>query len=1191
MEERWCRSCGSRLRPEVRVCTACGQPAPDRAPLSGEHGRPDSEVATTLAVARPVATPAAAPSLVRFVTTTGAQYDLAGDQLTMGRHETNDIVITDDGVSRHHARAFVQDDAIIVEDLNSTNGTFHNGRRIDARAALRDGDIVTIGETHLRLTTRAPTGVERATLAADAGTTQVIATLPPLQTATLYLRRGPGAPRTIVWRQDWPFTIGRAEDSSLVVLDGAISRHHTELRLHDGQPVVADLGSANGTALNGRLVEVMHALRPGDIVTAEPVEFIYEPPADATTPAELMRQDGRGEYALGGATTTIGGPGCDIDLHDPAAGALRVTIERRFSDYWLLPAGDALTINTVPVRESVLLEPGDAILVGGTRLIFRQAEAEHARASRPFRALSLREIAPFRELDEDTFELLRQAGSEFTAPAGEVLITHADPKRWAKQRRTGDHGLLVILEGEARVSGPVGDDWDAALALARLGPGDYIGERTLAYGHPYSYDVEASSPVRAFRVTPRSFDQLKASSGALLGFFKDKVARRGLVKWLREVPLFGRLPEETLAELAGKLRLQSFPAGDILARKGEPAQTFYLIASGSVRVESVEQGALTLLSTLTEGKYFGEQVAAAEPYPHSAIAATAVEAYVLKRDEYLALASDYPAAFSFGAAGVPASVILQRTAPFSTLAPEIVALAVRDLRAKRFRAGETVIYQDDPGGSAFYIIADGEVEVRFRASDGNERSLAKLTAGQSFGEGALLTGTPRNATVQALTDCQLLTLYRQQFDEVVAKAPSRFGAFLGHTFNARFRPKQIPNVEIFEQVTTAGTSYILNNRERNAYVSLSEQGLFIWKLLDGEHTMNDIAAAYYQQYKTLAMGVMFSTIMNLQQLGFLDVRLEEMIQRFRPRGRPSILQRALFVAASVFKAKWEFRQAHAIFKFIYHGFARLFFLRPVLVLLAVLNVAGVAAFGYMLLTGEQLDNAEFGVVGVVSLIILQALVPVTHEIGHGVTMIHIKRRVLGAGVGINLGMVMAYVNTTDAWMATRGQRIAVTLGGILVTTTEAAIASLLLLVVDNDFVRTLCVTAAFSCYFGLLVNVAPMLPSDGYNLLMDIMAIPDLRPRALRYMFTGQLFRDLIRRQMSREQKTLAAFGVIVIGFLIVFGLQLVITVTRFLTGPLQARLPDPVVIVVEVLLILLSMSLFVMAILKDAGFAGRQRG
>jgi diguanylate cyclase (GGDEF)-like protein len=78
----------------------------------------------------------------------GSKYDLERErpQTTIGRDVTADIVIEDDSVSRVHCRVIPEGDDWVIEDLNSTNGTYVAGHAV-GRATLRDGDQVKVGST------------------------------------------------------------------------------------------------------------------------------------------------------------------------------------------------------------------------------------------------------------------------------------------------------------------------------------------------------------------------------------------------------------------------------------------------------------------------------------------------------------------------------------------------------------------------------------------------------------------------------------------------------------------------------------------------------------------------------------------------------------------------------------------------------------------------------------------------------------------------------------------------------------------------------------------------------------------------------------------------------------------------------------------------------------------------------------
>jgi hypothetical protein len=80
---------------------------------------------------------------------TGREHPLAGESITIGRAVESDIVITSKRVSREHARVRREGWRVMLEDLDSTNGTFLNDERVLAPVALHDEDRITIGDVTL----------------------------------------------------------------------------------------------------------------------------------------------------------------------------------------------------------------------------------------------------------------------------------------------------------------------------------------------------------------------------------------------------------------------------------------------------------------------------------------------------------------------------------------------------------------------------------------------------------------------------------------------------------------------------------------------------------------------------------------------------------------------------------------------------------------------------------------------------------------------------------------------------------------------------------------------------------------------------------------------------------------------------------------------------------------------------------
>ncbi|MFI9803525.1 FHA domain-containing protein [Streptomyces sp. NPDC052301] len=198
---------------------------------------------------RPVAP--TAPELV-LETDSGSTVMSPGHDYHVGRDPLSDIVLDDDRVSWHHAVLRCDHDRWTLTDRDSTNGTYADGRRI-AEWGVRPGSVIRFGN---------PADGPRAVLVGaprPAPDRPAAVSLPELTGAF----RCPSSVRPLPART---VRIGRAADNDLVVDDLSVSRRHAELRARaDGTYEIVDLGSHNGTYLNGRPV-TRAPVGPGDIV-------------------------------------------------------------------------------------------------------------------------------------------------------------------------------------------------------------------------------------------------------------------------------------------------------------------------------------------------------------------------------------------------------------------------------------------------------------------------------------------------------------------------------------------------------------------------------------------------------------------------------------------------------------------------------------------------------------------------------------------------------------------------------------------------------------------------------------------------------------------------------------------------------------------------------------------------------------
>lgn len=116
-----CPTCGASVEPDAPFCGNCGTelaPAPAEGGPVGELVGPD-----------------------------GIHQALSG-VVTIGRDEQNSLMIPDPAVSRAHCRLETRGGTVLLSDLNSTNGTWVNGRRVQ-HEELTDGDRLLVGRTEL----------------------------------------------------------------------------------------------------------------------------------------------------------------------------------------------------------------------------------------------------------------------------------------------------------------------------------------------------------------------------------------------------------------------------------------------------------------------------------------------------------------------------------------------------------------------------------------------------------------------------------------------------------------------------------------------------------------------------------------------------------------------------------------------------------------------------------------------------------------------------------------------------------------------------------------------------------------------------------------------------------------------------------------------------------------------------------
>ena len=273
----------------------------------------------------------AAPAVVsggRLVCLTDGREYQVGAALVIGRDASADVVVPGHEVSRRHAQIVATEQGFVLVDT-STNGSFVNGHRIEGSCVLQRADVIRIGADEFRFYAEAaavPVAAAPAPATPPSAAPAVAPPPPPPEPSavvpgeaptgaqqrlfnTMFGVGGvpgkpPSGPVTPISVMDAPIAsllvrsgslkgkrltvrtpvvnIGRAEYNDLVIPEPSVSAAHAKLQRREGIWVLSDLGSTNGTYVDGERVTEETPLGPGAAIRFGEVTTLFESTDDTT---------------------------------------------------------------------------------------------------------------------------------------------------------------------------------------------------------------------------------------------------------------------------------------------------------------------------------------------------------------------------------------------------------------------------------------------------------------------------------------------------------------------------------------------------------------------------------------------------------------------------------------------------------------------------------------------------------------------------------------------------------------------------------------------------------------------------------------------------------------------------------------------------------------------------------------------
>jgi ATP-binding cassette subfamily B protein len=244
---------------------------------------------------------------------------------------------------------------------------------------------------------------------------------------------------------------------------------------------------------------------------------------------------------------------------------------------------------------------------------------------------------------------------------------------------------------------------------------------------------------------------------------------------LHKLPFLQFVPSETRQLVVESFVPIAVPFGTPIVREGEPADAFYVLASGRARV--VKQGMNgdeVPLGYLRPGDSFGEMALLGKTVRTATVRASddvrvfrldaavfgALVASNPRIREYLELQLKHRSLHNF----------LRLHSPFTRLPSEALGVFLSGLEPVAVKAGELVVRQGDPPGPMF-IVEEGRLRT-FAEEGAGRRYLAYLRKGDFFGEMSLFKQAPRSASIEAVDNCRLLRVKPEIYLKLLQDYPA-----------------------------------------------------------------------------------------------------------------------------------------------------------------------------------------------------------------------------------------------------------------------------------------------------------------------------------------------------------------------------------------------------------------------------------
>jgi len=304
--------------------------------------------------------------------------------------EDNDVALPQEfkTISRHHLEIRKESGGYVLLDLDSGNGVYVNGQKVDT-AYLKDGDEIRIGNPNEKqeVSFIFRTGTDLS-VAAEISEQETLAPLSlsavaPKDTPYLSIHLPSGQIGYFAIRHNIN-TIGRGKESTLPIPHRFVSARHFELRWNDTEFLITDLASTNGTLVNNKSLIPNEPtpiynntiIRIGDDAFGSSIGFTFMNPLEKQAPQDGYMMAAPTMMVKQSKPVLIGrSPEVDIQLDAPDVSRKHAALKKVGDQYILEDLGSANgTFVNGQKTQSAVLNEGDLIEIGKFVLVFANGQ-------------------------------------------------------------------------------------------------------------------------------------------------------------------------------------------------------------------------------------------------------------------------------------------------------------------------------------------------------------------------------------------------------------------------------------------------------------------------------------------------------------------------------------------------------------------------------------------------------------------------------------------------------------------------------------------------------------------------------------------------------------------------------------------------------------------------------------------------